>query len=29
LIYNDTFWSHDCVGLRGARLDQWGRTAGN
>jgi putative acetyltransferase len=22
LIYNDTFWSHDCVGLRGARLDR-------
>lgn len=29
LIYNDTFWSYDCVGLRGARLDQWGRSAGN
>ncbi len=29
LIYNDTFWSHDCVGLRGARLDQWDDTAGN
>lgn len=29
LIYNDTFWSHDCVGLRGARLDRWDRTAGN
>jgi putative acetyltransferase len=25
LVYNDTFWSHDCVGLRGARLDQWSR----
>jgi putative acetyltransferase len=25
LIYNDTFWSHDCVGLRGARLDRWAR----
>ena len=29
VIYNDTFWSHDCVGLRGARLDRWARTAGN
>ncbi len=28
LIYNDTFWSHDFVGLRGARLDRWARTAG-
>jgi putative acetyltransferase len=27
LIYNDTFWSHDCVGLRGARLDRWDRIA--
>ena len=23
LVYNDTFWSHDCVGLRGADLDRW------
>jgi putative acetyltransferase len=29
LIYNDTFWSHDCVGLRGAWLDRWARTAGD
>ena len=29
LVYNDTFWSYDCVGLRGARLDRWDRTAGN
>ena len=27
LIYNDTFWSRDCVGLRGTPLDQWDRTA--
>ncbi len=27
LIYNDTFWSYDCVGLRGASLDRWARTA--
>lgn len=26
LVYNDTFWSHDCVGLRGARLDRWDRS---
>ena len=24
LVYNDTFWAHDCVGLRGAALDRWG-----
>jgi putative acetyltransferase len=27
LIYNDTFWSHDRVGLRGARLDRSARSA--
>jgi hypothetical protein len=27
LIYNDSFWSHDCVGRRGTRLDRWDRTA--
>jgi putative acetyltransferase len=29
LVYNDTFWSHDCVGLRGARLDRWSRAGSN
>ena len=23
VVYNDTFWRHDCVGLRGAELDHW------
>jgi putative acetyltransferase len=27
LIYNDTFWSHDRVGMRGARLDRSARSA--
>jgi putative acetyltransferase len=27
LVYNDTFWSHDCVGLRGPELDRWDRAS--